>query len=311
MHTLALALLLAVTSGETSDAPETAAPRVAIVGASVSAGFGLSRELEADCDLTPFVRAALVRDHGEIANLGDGMLFLDPVKGAREQLEAATALEPDLLLAGDLAFWFGYGTARDTQARLARLERGLALLEELPCPIVLGDFPDMSPALQGSSPLNLGKPILRPEQVPSRDELVALNEHLHAWAAEHEHVHVFGMSGFVQRLHDDEVFELRGIEVAAEEKAGLLQSDLLHPTVRGSALFTLLVLDHAVKAGLLDEAHVRWELEPVEQGAWEHTRAEREKKQERRRRREERKRKLEERKREKEGSQPGEEREAA
>lgn len=311
----ALALTLA------ADEPRIQAPqhgevtpaRVVVVGASVSAGFGLSRELEANCTLTPFLRDALLSDAVKLHNLADSTLFLDPLNRARQQLESARELAPDFILGGDLPFWFGYGALPGPEARLARLERGLALLDELPCPIVIGDFPDMSPALGGSSPMNFGRPILMPEQVPSPEELERLNARLRAWAAERDDVHVFAMSAFVARLRDDEPLEVRGVRVAGEEKSALLQSDLLHPTVRGSALFTLLLLDEAVKSGLLREEEVRWDLEHLDAAAWEHTRAARDKKSERRRRREERKRKLEEREKHKqdEGRQEASGRRAA
>lgn len=306
---LSLALVLC-------QSPESLAPlsedtprepaRIAVVGASASRGFGLSLELEVDCSLSPFLDAALTLPHEELLNLSDGMMFRDPDGKGVEQLEAAASFEPTLLVAADYPFWFGYGGWNSSlEVRLERLDRGLAMLERFECPVLIGDFPDMSHAARGSSPLTGGKPIISASQIPSPEHLVALNERLHAWAKGRDNVHVFPMSSFAAKLRDPDPLEVRGNEIAAADKPGLLQADLLHPSVKGTALFTLLVLDQLVKDGVLEEEDVEWDLEQIEAAAWEATQPAREKLQERRRRREERKRKLEERKRAREGEEQG------
>ena len=77
------------------------------------------------------------------------------------------------------------------------------------------------------------------------------------------------------------------------------------PSVKGTAVFTLLLLDHLVQDGVLQAEDVEWDLEKIEAAAWEATRPAREKLQQRRQRREERKRKLEERKRAREQEHEG------
>ncbi|MCB9914981.1 MAG: SGNH/GDSL hydrolase family protein [Planctomycetes bacterium] len=304
LHLALAALSLLAPAVDDGAAPAADAPpplRLAIVGASVSDGFGLSRELEVACRLTPFLDGALLRPHVASTNLGDGMFFLDPLAKGREQLRAAREAKPDVLVAADFLFWFGYGDVRGgDDARLALLERGLALLDDRPCPVLVGDFPDMSPALKGSSPLMMGRPILTPSQLPSRAALERLNARLHAWADAREDVHVFAMSSFAAQLRDERPFELRGLRIEAADKPALLQSDLLHPTVKGSALFTLLVLDRLVQDGVLKAEDVDWSLERVEQAAWKATEAERAEVRERKARREERKRELEERRKRRE-----------
>jgi hypothetical protein len=232
---LTLALLACQSPAELPAAPEAAAlplARVAVVGASASRGFGLSLELEVDCSLSPFLDAALKLPHEELLNLSDGMMFSDPSSKGGEQLDEAAAFVPSLLIAADFPFWFGYGGWNSPlEQRLARLDRGLRLLERFECPVLIGDFPDMSHAAQGSSPLTGGRPIIDAAQIPSPDHLVALNERLRGWAEGRANVHVFPMSSFAARLRDAEAFEVRGNRIEAADKPALLQADLLHPSV--------------------------------------------------------------------------------
>lgn len=294
-----------------AEAPALPPARIAVVGASASRGWGLSLELEVDSSISPFLDAALTLPHEELLNLSDGLMFMNPEGTGREQLEAALAFEPTLLIAADYAFWFGYGGFNSPlEERLDRLDRGLKRLESFECPVLIGDFPDMSPAAAGSSPLRAGKPIIDARQIPSPEHLVALNERLRSWAKGRANIHLFPMSSFAERLRDAQPLKLRAGEVAAADKPGLLQEDLLHPTVKGTAVFTLLLLDQLVQDGVLSEQDVEWDLTKVEAAAWEATRAERDKLRRRRERREERKRELEERKRARE-QRNGEQRDAA
>ncbi len=305
LHSLLLLALLAPLA-DTNEAelasPKPAPQRIAIIGASVSYGFGLSLELEVNCMLTPFVDAALLLPQEETLNLSDGSMFMGPISRGQDQLERALDATPTVILGGDFPFWFGYGSG-NLEGRMQRLERGLKLLEQVEGHILLGDFPDMSPAVNGSCALMGGGPIIHASQIPSVEEQAKLNERLREWATGRENVHLFAMSSFVQSLTSPEPLEIRGNVIDVEAKQLLLQADLLHPTVKGTALFTILMFDKLVQDGVFKEDQVEWDLGRLEAAAWEATQAERDKRAEKRRRREERKRKLEERKRAKQAKE--------
>src|SRR5690606_34245487 len=72
--------------------------------------------------------------------------------------------------------------------RLALQAKGLALLERLSCPLIVGDYPDMTGA---------DRRMLHEMQIPDRDTLAKLNENLRQWAQKRGKVHVFPLSEFV------------------------------------------------------------------------------------------------------------------
>jgi hypothetical protein len=149
------------------------------------------------------------------------------------------------VVAIDFLFWFGYGTMDakggeiDNEAeRLALLEHGLGLLEDFECPLVLGDFPDMSAAV--------GKMLL-PAQMPAKSTLPLLSKRVREWAAEREHVRVLAIAEVVQQLGSDG--ETRIGRHAFPAGTELLQPDQLHPTLEGLAGVAQLVCDELIAAG--------------------------------------------------------------
>ena len=70
-----------------------------------------------------------------------------------------------LVVGVDFLFWFCYGEGSTDAGRAQRFETGLKLLEQIPCPLVVGDIPD------ASSATNTG--ILSIAQVPSGEFLPA------------------------------------------------------------------------------------------------------------------------------------------
>jgi hypothetical protein len=290
-------LLLASPQAAEPALPPTA--HIAIIGASVSEGFGLSLELESACNLTPFVDAALKIPHDETLNLGSGMMFSGTLRRGTQQLERALASKPTLIIAADFLFWFGYGFGGTLDSRMQSLGHGLALLEQVECPILIGDLPNMRAALAGTSPLTGGGPIISAAQVPSAEHLEQLNACIMAWAKDRENVHIFRMSRFVNELLSPKPFEIRGNKLGPEMKSAVMQADLLHPTVKGTAIFCVLLFDQLVRDGVLQADEVEWNAAILEAAVWEATAPRREKIKSRRARRDERKRKLEQQSREK------------
>ncbi len=187
------AIALIQTAPQTPAEPTQPFDRIALIGASVTWGFGNQIEIPLETythhepvDLADIIDVMILKDHEIVVSGGDVAFFRTPrTSGARLAAEAAEA-EPTLVLALDFLFWYGYGNRgtdlkshTGADSRLAMLERGLKELDRFTCPVVVFDFPDMSPAIGI---------MLSSSQVPTPDELAALNTRLRDWAAERDNV---------------------------------------------------------------------------------------------------------------------------
>ncbi len=240
MHALA-SLLLLLAQAPAAPAPQVpATPAVlahpAVIGASMSAGFGLQREAGRPMDLAAVIEELLVVKTEQPVDKASQWLFTNPEKLAEEQVEQVAGQEPSVLFALDFLFWFAYGARTTEERHLERFERGLSLLDRFPCPIVVGDLPDMSLAVD--APVKM----LSAEQVPEPAVLERLNARLRAWAAERPRVCVVPLADFVRRMVKGERLELRG-NVWEQATDRVLQADHLHPRLEGTVGVALLTLD--------------------------------------------------------------------
>src|SRR5262245_18863259 len=119
--------------------------RIVMVGASASAGFTESEPLGGpktpQYRLSCYLESALVAPHEPVQNLANAMFFIQPEAAGRYQIDQALQARPTLLVGIDFLFWFCYSEGPTDKDRLQRFERGLKLLEAVPCPLVLGDIP--------------------------------------------------------------------------------------------------------------------------------------------------------------------------
>jgi hypothetical protein len=216
---------------------------VAILGASASSGFNVVGEVEIDGQRhrTPIdlgdVFACVRRDGAAPAiEAASFLFFTNPGPMGATLAGRAAGAEPTLVIAVDYLFWFGYGVVEEPElaSRLALLEKGLANLESFKCPIVLGDFPDMSGAI-GS--------MLSRAQVPGPEALRALNERLSEWIEKRPHVHRFGLAAFMSRISANEPITVARQTWSGEEVGGFLQRDRLHPSLEGLVAIALAASD--------------------------------------------------------------------
>ena len=215
----------------TTATPHVAFDRVAVIGASVTAGFMTSLEAAAGTtkermavNLADVVQQTLAAQT-PVANSGGNLMFFANPSGIGTRLaKTAAAADPTLLVAIDFPFWFGYGDigSPDESLRLKRLDEGLALLDQFKCSIVIGDFPDMSEAV--------GKMISR-QQMPAQETLVKLNERIRAWAKERPRVALFPLEDLVTKLRSGQAITIGAHTWPAG--TDMLQQDRLHPTVEG------------------------------------------------------------------------------
>jgi hypothetical protein len=227
--------------------------RMVVIGASMAAGFGASR------NLAEVFEATIRTPHKTVMGLGDVLFFTSPHASGARQVEAALDLEPTLVVGIDFLFWFGYGNLdaqggpieRDSE-RLELLEAGLALLERIPCPLVVGDFPDMSGAV--------GK-MLAPEQMPQISTLPLLSRRVREWAAARKDTVVLPLAEMVALLASPQEFRMGRHSFPAGSK--MLLMDQLHASLKGIVAVSQVACDELVKHGLAREEDFEFEIEKV------------------------------------------------
>ncbi|MDR3458779.1 MAG: hypothetical protein P4N60_15120 [Verrucomicrobiae bacterium] len=225
-------------------AAESPWSRVVVIGASASGGFVLAEPFggtnTTNCKLHYYLDAALTTPHAPLKNFGTAMFFLSPDAMAVQEIQAVTNNRPTLVVAVDFLFWFCYGEQDSEAARAQHFEYGLKLLEQIPCPLIVGDIPD------ASSATNTG--IIGSEQVPGEPARRAANERLKKWAAAHPHVTIVPLAEFMRAVKSDEAIKLHNATLPAGSTRTLLQADGLHPTPRGAAVLSLGIWDAFIKA---------------------------------------------------------------
>lgn len=232
---LLASLLLAsfARADEAADKQPHLLSRVVVIGASASDGFGAKLE-GASAKLAHVVESAIKVEHEKVRHDADAMSFTNPMKFGTEQVNRTVAVKPSLVIAVDFLFWHGYGLTlpsdtkrQETLRRLAMLDRGLKLLEKIDAPIIVGDFPDASPAI--------GLMVAR-EQVPDEKMLAALNARLREWAKGRKNVTVFPLAAMVEQIRTGKPFKAAGNDYPGGSERTLVQLDRLHPTGEGLVL---------------------------------------------------------------------------
>jgi hypothetical protein len=173
-------------------------------------------------------------------------MFTKPAKIGEKQVLAAKKAQPDLVCAIDFPFWFAYGYVEGEEgpARRALLQQGLALLQQLTCPVLVGDLPDM----QGAA-----RRMLAPAQIPSPALLQELNQLLAAFVAEHKNVRLVPLAALVATMKDQGVVLPLAGGALQTAPGALLQGDRLHANRLGMAFLGLQLQSHLQAA--LGAAH--------------------------------------------------------
>lgn len=209
--------------------------RIGVMGASVSAGFGTTLNLAAVLDKA-------VKGPHETVDVSSSMIFMDPNHWGEHTVERFEIEEVTVAIGLDFFFWYAYGIL-SPEKRLALLEKGFAYADQIKCPMFVGDIPDMRESV--------GKMLLA-DQVPSKEELRALNKRLRKWADERPHVHIISLTQLIDDLKGGEPITLNGRSVTFK-KGELVQSDQLHATNKGLAVLTIKILEElAIKYPTID-----------------------------------------------------------
>lgn len=229
---------------ESSAKAEALLARIAVLGASVSNGYGLAPDAQGNpVDLARVIDGSLAIGHEPILDASSALTFTDALGTSQRAFRQLAEKKPTLVVALDYLFWFGYGTSwGGEKERLAALERGLEPLSKLECPILLGDFPDMSSALQSKVRL------LPPQAVPPPEVLAKLNARLGEWAKQHPNVIVVPVSKLMLALRAGDELRVAGNLWAKGRVQALLQDDGLHTTLEGTTGLWLFALERLCEA---------------------------------------------------------------
>lgn len=230
-----------------------------MIGASASAGFTESEPLGGPITLqlrlSRYLDAALLASHEPVRNLSGAMFFMQPEAQGQSQSERALRSSPTLLVALDFLFWFCYGDGAIDSDRLQRFEKGLKLLEPFHCPIIVGDLPDASAAVER---------MLTPDQIPSPAALSAANRRLKEWAAARKQTVVIPLSAFMRNAMANKPLTVHGHTLTEGKTRVLLQDDKLHPSAAGCAVLALAIFDSYLSSQpALSASDIRWDAKEV------------------------------------------------
>lgn len=252
-------LVLFAVAGAQDPTPSTPAqpepPSVYVIGASVSGGFedGPLTGGVVQCRSAPLqtvLKAWLEPVDGKVRSFplpAMQGLFLQPEATGAQEIKAAIKAKVGLVVGLDFPFWFGYGAAGGSdalEARLQKLEAGLALLDQLSGEVIVGDFPDMTGAAAR---------MLAPSWIPSPRVLTALNQRLAAWVQQHQgkadqpgpRAHLFPLAQLVKTMkRDGVVVKLQDGELRCGP-GDLQQADGLHANRLGMAYLGLMLQQFA------------------------------------------------------------------
>jgi len=231
--------------------------RIVVIGASVSHGYTRNEAFGGPTTerlaLDRYLDAALLAPHEPVRNVASAMFFVLPDDMGHTQIREALTTNPTLVIGIDFLFWFCYGHGGTDQDRLNHFEKGLKLLESIPCPLIVGDIPDASAAVNR---------MISRDEMPSRKTREAANRRLREWAAEHKQVTIVPIAEFMRAVAANEKLTVHSHVFASGTTGGLLQGDRLHPNQRGSALLAISILDTFLEEHpSLAASQVQWDLE--------------------------------------------------
>ncbi len=241
--------------------PTTKTPwsRIVMIGASASAGFNESEPfggpVTSQLRLNRYLDASILPSHEPVRNLSTALFFMQPDAQGQSQSQRALQSDPTLLVALDFLFWFCYGDGTTDKDRLDRFDKGLKLLEPFHCPLIVGDLPDASAAVER---------MLTPDEIPSPAALSAANHRLKEWAATRKQTVVVPLSSFMRNAIANKPVTVHGHTLAEGKTRVLLQDDKLHPSAAGCAVLALAIFDNFLSSQTaLSASDIRWDAKEV------------------------------------------------
>lgn len=240
----ALAVVLSITGvalaapyGCQSSSVERSAPptvslqkrHIVFVGASASDGYKLGADV---CMANTFGAQLAVGGYQPLDFSDCDFWKLSDEKRA-QMVADAVAAKPNIVVATDFLFWYLHCTPRSEEKKRGNFEKGLKLLEDFICPVLVGDIPDVASAAEHV-------PMLR-FVLPSGAMRIWANERVRAWVDERN----LTRPTLLIPLADAVAAQMAGTPLRIGDReyqtVGLLQEDHLHPTFDGQVMLCRLV----------------------------------------------------------------------
>lgn len=190
------------------------------------------------------LRKITTGDPVSVVDCSDTMFFQSPATKGEKQLQRAKRRQ-GLVLGLDFMVWFGYGgvsSPRGTRdaidvaihramRRLDKQQKAFDLLDQYliggESTIVLGDYPDMTGAVERMLPKSA---------IPRKSTLAELNRRLYRWAASRKQVRIYPLAARVASARAGKLAVTLEGEASMLHLDQLLQLDRLHPTKLGMAI---------------------------------------------------------------------------
>ena len=214
--------------------------RIAVLGASATAGYGVVYEFEVDGEpqktgvsLTDVLQAANDEEDLVFLDLSSGLFFMRPISYAQAAANRAQQWDADLILGIDFLFWCVFGSdngkggaLQSEEQRLEKLELGLAILSDIDIPMVIGDVPDMS---------DINSHLLSRAQRPRPETVAKANARIHEWAKERPNVEIAPLHDLIVQIQNRQPFTIgdQFWDLANNEDLEIICDDQLHPTLDG------------------------------------------------------------------------------
>lgn len=224
--------------------------KLAVIGASASAGFGIGVEVEkasppetdetvtSDAPTAPrtvkrmiklidLIDAADQEDRIIEFDLSSHMFFTRPMQYGRRSVDRTLSWKPDVVFAVDFLFWYVFGIQPE-ETRLETLEQGLAQLERLAAAgvsLVVGTLPDLE---------GVESSMITEVQIPRTETVTEANRRIERWAKKHSNVVVAPIFELNRSLSEGGPIRI-GPHLWHPERDGieLIAPDKLHPTYDG------------------------------------------------------------------------------
>ena len=243
-------------AGEAFSQSDTAASKkpktvkLAVIGASASAGFGIVVEIEKDpptgtddtvtsdapaaprtvkrmIKLIDLIDAADQEERIIEFDLSSHMFFTRPLQYGRSSVDRALSWKPDVVLAVDFLFWYVFGIQPE-ETRLETLEEGLAQLERLAATgasLVVGTLPDLE---------GVESSMITEDQIPRTETVIEANRQIEQWAKKHSNVVVAPIFELNRSLSEGGAIRIGPHQWHPDrDDIELIASDKLHPTYEG------------------------------------------------------------------------------
>lgn len=241
-------------SEEPARRPHGVVGHVAVIGASISAGFNTSGMAGLPFANLAYALRKMLPEGCIAESYADTLVFQDPEARCRRQVSGVRRAKPTALIAVDFPFWWVYGVWNLEEDRIPTLERGLKMLEEAqdaatkvdgrPVPVLIALLPDTHGLV--------GPTVPHPLQTPEKAMIDQCNARLRAWAAEREGVIVVPLLEDFDAIRAKQKLKIGEREIDVDKEEPLLQPDGLHTTVEGLAFVAARCIEAMASHGLVD-----------------------------------------------------------